>query len=119
MLSELVQARFIVDLLGYLKRRNHLNKDITIVTENIPQSLQSFVDSNEGCETITSYLLSHLDEPTEINFPPLHKEGVDNNLETTENPLDIFRIVSNETTLISKFPYVESEESIISIAPGE
>ena len=44
---------------------------------------------------------------------------MDNNLETTENPLDIFRIASNETTLISNFPNVESEKSIILIAPGE
>ena len=37
----------------------------------------------------------------------------------TGNQLDIFRIASNETTLISSFRNVESEESIISIASGE
>ena len=37
----------------------------------------------------------------------------------TGNQLDVFRIASNETTLISSFPNVESEESIISIASGE
>ena len=44
---------------------------------------------------------------------------MDKNLQTTENPLDIFRIASNETILISDFPTVESEESILSKAPGE
>ena len=37
----------------------------------------------------------------------------------TGNQLDIFRIASNETALISSFHNVESEESIISIASGE
>ena len=53
MLFEPVRARFIVDLLSYLKRVNYLCKDITIVPEN----LQSFVDSNEGCESLTLYVL--------------------------------------------------------------
>ena len=39
-------------------------------------------------------------------------------LEAAESPLDIFRIASNETTLISNFPNANSEESIISIATG-
>ena len=51
-LFEPVQARFIVDLLSYLKRVNYLYKDITIVPENIPENLQSFVDFNEGCESL-------------------------------------------------------------------
>ena len=53
-LFEPVRTRFIVDLLSYLKRVNYLYKDITIVQENIAQNLQSFVDSNEGCESPTS-----------------------------------------------------------------
>ena len=53
-LFEPVRTRFIVDLLSYLKRVNYLYKDITIVQENIAQNLQSFVDSNEGCESLTS-----------------------------------------------------------------
>ena len=110
MLSELVQTRFIVDLLSYLKRSSHLYKDITIVQWNIPQNLESFVDSNEGCNSITLYLLSHLDEPIEINLPPFYKEGAHSNLEMTENPLDIFIISSNETTLISNFPNVEPDK---------
>ena len=109
-LSELVQTRFIVDLLSYLKRSSHLYKDITIAQWNIPQNLQSFVDSNEGCNSITSYLLSHLDEPIEINLPPFYKEGAHSNLEMTENPLDIFIISSNERTLISNFPNVEPDK---------
>ena len=63
--------------------------------------------------------MSYLDEPIEIKLTTLHEEGVDDNLETAENPLDILRVASNETTLISNFPNAESEESIISIAPGE
>ena len=75
-----------------------------------------------GCECLNSYLLSHLDEPTEIKegeegVDDNHAEGVD--LEVAESPLDIFRIASNETTLISNFPNANSEESIISIATGE
>ena len=53
-LFEPVRTRFIVDLLSYLKRVNYLYKDITIVQENIAQNLQSFVDSSEGCESLTS-----------------------------------------------------------------
>ena len=94
-------------------------KDITIVPYNIPQNLQSFVASNEGCESVTSYLLPYLYEPTKTNLTSLHEDGVDNNFETTENPLDIFSIASNETPLISNFPNVELEESIILIAPDE
>ena len=72
-----------------------------------------------GCECLNSYLLSHLDEPIEIKegeegVDDNHAEGVD--LEVAESPLDIFRIASNETTLISNFPNANSEESIISIA---
>ena len=63
--------------------------------------------------------MSHLDEPIEIKLTSLHEEGVDDNLEMAENPLDIFRIASNKTTLISNFPNADSEEFIISIAPGE
>ena len=63
--------------------------------------------------------MSHLDEPIEIKLTSVHEESVDDNLETAENPLDIFRIASNESTLISSFPNIDSEESIISIAPGE
>ena len=118
-LFELVQARFIVDLLSYLKRVNYLYKDITIVPENKPQNLQSFVDFNEGCESLISYLLSYLDEPIEIKLTTLHEEGVDDNLEIAENLLDTLRVASNKTTLISNFPNADSEESIISIAPGE
>ena len=40
-------------------------------------------------------------------------------LEMVENPLDIFRIASNKTTLISNFPNADSEEFIISIARRE
>ena len=63
--------------------------------------------------------MSHLDEPIEIKeseegVDDNHAEGVD--LEAAESPLDIFRIASNETTLISNFPNANSEESIISIA---
>ena len=118
-LFEPVQTRFIVDLLSYLKRVNYLYKDITIVPENKPQNLQSFVDFNEGCESLISYLLSNLDEPIEIKLNTLHEEGVDDNLEIAENPLDTLRVASNKTTLISNFPNADSEESIISIAPGE
>ena len=113
MLFEPVRARFIVDLLSYLKRVNYLCKDIAIVPEN----LQSFVDSNEGCESLTLYVLSHLDELIEVKLTSLHEEGVDDNLETTEGLLDIFRITSNETTLASNLPNVDPEESIILIAP--
>ena len=118
-LFEPVQARFIVDLLSYLKRVNYLYKDITIVPENKPQNLQSFVDFNEGCESLISYSLPYLDEPIEIKLNTLHEEGVDDNLEIAENPLDTLRVASNKTTLISNFPNADSEESIISIAPGE
>ena len=118
-LFEPVQTRFIVDLLSYLKRVNYLYKDITIVPENKPQNLQSFVDFNEGCESLISYLLPYLDEPIEIKLNTLHEEGVDDNLEIAENPLDTLRVASNKTTLISDFPNADSEESIISIAPGE
>ena len=113
MLFEPVRTRFIVDLLSYLKRVNYLCKDITIV----PEKLQSFVDSNEGCESLTLYVLSHLDELIEVKLTSLHEEGVDDNLETTESLLDIFRITSNETTLASNLPNVDPEESIIPIAP--
>ena len=64
-------------------------------------------------------MLSHLDELIEINLSSLDEEGVDNNLETAENPLDMFRIASNETTPISNCPNMDIEESIISIAPGK
>ena len=119
MLFEPVWTRFIVDLLSCLKRVNYLYKDTTIVRENIPLDLQSFVDSNEGGKSLTSYLLSHLDEPIEIKLTILYEEGVDDNLEMAENPLDIFGVASNETTLISNFPDVDSKESIISIASVE
>ena len=119
MLFEPVWTRFIVDLLSCLKRVNYLYKDTTIVRENIPLNLQSFVDSNEGGKSLTSYLLSHLDEPIEIKLTILYEEGVDDNLEMAENPLDIFGVASNETTLISNFPDVDSKESIISIASVE
>ena len=118
-LFEPVRTRFLIDLLSYLKRVNYFYKDITIVSENIPQNLQSIVGSNEGCESLTSYLLSHLNEPIEINLISLHEEGVDDNLETAENPLDTFRIASNEVTLISNFSNMDTKETIISIAPGE
>ena len=64
-------------------------------------------------------MLSHLDEPIEIKLTILYEEGVDDNLEMAENPLDIFGGASNETTLISNFPDVDSKESIISIASVE
>ena len=85
-LSEPVQTKFTADLLSYLKRVNYLHKDITKVLQNIPKNLQSFVDSNQCYESLTSYLLSHLDEPTEINLISLHKEGLEKNLEMAENP---------------------------------
>ena len=118
-LFEPVQTRFIAGLLSYLKRVNYLYKDITIVPENKPQNLQSFVDFNEGCEGLISYLLSYLYETIEIKLNTLHEESVDDNLEIAENPLDTLRVASNKTTLISNFPNADSEESIISIAPGE
>ena len=54
-----------------------------------------------------------------MNLTSLHENGADDNLEMTEKQWDIFRIASNETNAISRFPNVESEESIISIASGE
>ena len=80
MLFEPVRTRFIVDLLSCLKWVNHLCKNKTIVPENIPQYLQIFVDSNEGCESVTPNVLSHLDEPLEINLTSLHEDGVVNTL---------------------------------------
>ena len=91
-----VRTRLFVDLLNYLKSVNYLYKDITIVPENIPQNLQSFVDSNRGWEILTSYLSSNFDEPIEINLTSLHEEGVDDNLETTKNLLHIIRIASTD-----------------------
>ena len=77
LLFEPARTRFVVDLSSYLKRVNYLYKDITIVLENIPQNLQSFVDFNEGCESLTLYLLSRLDEPIETKLTSLNEEGVD------------------------------------------
>ena len=47
------------------------------------------VDYYEGNETIPSYF-SHLGEPIQINLYSVSNEVIDDNLETTENLLDVF-----------------------------
>ena len=63
---------------------------VTIIPENILHNFQTFVDSYENNETFSSYMLLHLDESIEIDLYSVSNEVIDNNLETTQDLLDIF-----------------------------
>lgn len=81
----------------YLKQHNPLYADIVIDESQIPVSLTSL---NEPEET------EHLSSDS-------HRTSID--LEDIENPLDLHRLVSNETMMLSNVPQAED----FSIAPGE
>ena len=95
---EPIRSRIAIGLLEYLKLHSHLYKDVTIVPDNIPQCIDTSDHSNSS------------------------KEQYNETLETDENPLDNYRIATNETSMVSNIiepAFEKSQEGVISIAPGE
>ena len=60
---------------GRVTQNKVLNSHGLTITslEYLAHNRQSFINSSEGSETISSYVLSHLDEVTEINLIPISK----------------------------------------------
>ena len=92
----------VLKLLQFLKANNIIYKDVIIVPSNIPTTL---VDSKEN----------KIAELTDV-------DSAKENLEREESYLDRYRVVSNETSLISnilKIPQELDKEGVVSVAPGE
>ena len=92
----------VLRLLQFLEANNELYKDVTIVPSNIPTTL---VDSLEN----KNPELADVDSAKE-------------RLKPEESYLDRYRIVSNETSLISnilEIPEEADKEGVVSVAPEE
>ena len=121
---EPVRPEFVNRFLHYLNVHSPLYSDIEINTDQIPDNLTTLEEpsSSDAIETddnvdfqIIDHLITFQKEylPIEVE----HDNETDNDeLEQTENPLDVFRTAASETALISNVP--ESIEAC-TIAPGE
>lgn len=108
---ERVRPEFVQQILQYLKCNNHLYKDLEIDTGNIPNELINICDNsadfqiNSDSLDLFQQLLKDIDEPIEISLETESRKSYDiihdNELEYVENPLDVYRVASNETTLMS------------------
>ena len=98
---EPVRPDVIKTALNFLKEHNLLYRDITINISQIPDNLLAL--QQEPVTTGSSTDLPNASEQI---------------LEETENPLDEFRVASNETALISNIP-TSFENETLTIAPCE
>ena len=105
----------------YLKHNNELHRNITMEPNNIPENLLDACEHTSREEGIWQKILEDLYHPIEVMFKSERERTVYNNLETTENCLDAFRLVwiaSNDTSLILNMPNITAEE-VASIALHE
>jgi len=134
MYFESVRPGFIYRVLQHLIARNHLYRDIEVNTDNIPSNLVNLnIEETTDCNLdLLNTLSNNVNKPISVlvvkassdnNRPnnASNNDGIDiNELETTENPLDIYRLPADETTLMSHNPTTEDiENEILNLAPGE
>ena len=124
-----VRPDFILQVLQYLKLNNNLYADIEINTDNIPRELINInndVDFEINSSKFCQYLLKDINAPISISLQTEagynHENSLDNDdeLETMEDPLDVFRFSANETVLMSCMPVPEDiDNEILTVVPGE
>ena len=128
-LFEPVRPLFVESFLRFLKHHNHLYSDMQINMENLPSNVLDFnnnelnnddASSNKGsssnssdsCSSGTSSIFSEL--LTCHNIPITAKEQ-----EVLDDSLAKFKIVSDETTVISEIPSATDIEEAFIVTSGE
>ena len=120
---EPVRPEKIRDVLQYLKANNYLYADTEVDMENVPIEL-CFVD-DVSVPTNSSNDVSHIDYSCSAIYEEMSDSDTsdsdddsDTYIRAKANPLDNDRIVSNETSMLPKFP-IQAGLDNINIAPGE
>ena len=125
MYFEAVRPRFVLEALQYLKNNNHFYKNVEIDTSNVPDEI---IYGNECAErNVVDYLKNNNEEYITLCRQTNDEEAsenvdveVDDELETTEDPLNAYRISADETTFMSHIPTEEDiDNEILNMAPGE
>ena len=113
---EPVRPRTIYQALAYLKSYNNFYKGISIAKSLSSESMFKFSDIIE--------IQGHSEWVTEKNVSDRKQitENINDRTETefasVEDPLNMHRTASNETTLVSEILNIISDENVI-IAPGQ
>ena len=133
---EPVRPSVIQDVLAYLKLVNDLYSSIDINMNNITENLidlNNFTDDNSNASDMDVSDNENIDfvcdDKTDLiqNFHYLKNSSKDkyesNNedpdLENIANPLDEYRLGSNETAYVPNIPFEQIDDLNIAIAPGE
>ncbi|XP_066912801.1 uncharacterized protein [Clytia hemisphaerica] len=104
-------------MLNYLKDNNPLYQDIVIDINNISDD-ETMVGNNTDVTNINS--ASNDNEEISDEGSGTQNDTSVLELETTANPLDVFRSSANETTLMSHTPTeTEIDNEILTLAPGQ
>ena len=114
---ELVRPHIIYQALTYLKLHNKFCKDISVTKGLSSEDMFKFSDIVEipgETESVTEKNVSDGEEMTEnINYNRSETEFT-----SVEDPLNMYRTASNETTLVSEIPNIINDENVI-IAPAQ
>ena len=100
-----------------MKSHNNFHKDISVIKGLSGEDILNFPDINENQEESESVTENGISDGKEMN-----KNNNENAREaeyaSVEDPLNIHRSATNETTPISEIPNIINEENVI-IAPGQ
>ncbi|XP_066928370.1 uncharacterized protein [Clytia hemisphaerica] len=104
-------------MLNYLKDNNPLYQDIVIDVSNISDD-ETMIGNNTDVTNINT--ASNDNEEISDEGSRTQNDTSVLELETTANPLDVFRSNANETTLMSHTPTeTEIDNEILTLAPGQ